>query len=66
LPYVPLTFEYQTTKPEDSTGRLALIVGAGLRYQWSDQLKASILGTATEFQTHWRELKVEASLRWTF
>jgi hypothetical protein len=65
-PYVPLTFEYQTTKPEDSTGRLALIVGAGLRYQWSDQLKASILGTATEFQTHWRELKVEASLRWTF
>ncbi len=65
-PYIPLTFEYQTTKPEDTTGRLALVVGAGLRYQWSDQLKAGILGTATEFQTHWRELKVEANLRWTF
>jgi hypothetical protein len=64
--YVPLTFEYQTTKPEDTTGRFALIVGAGLRYQWSDTLKAGILGTATEFQTHWRDVKVEANLRWTF
>ena len=65
-PYVPLTFEYQTTKPEDSTGRFALIVGAGLRYQCSDTLMAGILGTATEFQTHYREVKVEANLRWTF
>ena len=65
-PYVPLSFEYQTTKPQDRTSRAALIVGAGLRYQWSDQLKAGILGTATEFQTHYRELKVEANLRWAF
>ena len=65
-PYIPLTFEYQTTKPEDSTGRFALIVGAGLRYQWSDTLRAGILATATEFQTHYREVKVEANLRWTF
>jgi hypothetical protein len=65
-PYVPLSFEYQTTRPEDTTGRLALIVGAGLRYQWSDTLRAGILGTATEFQTHYRELKIEGNLRWTF
>jgi hypothetical protein len=65
-PYVPLTFEYQTTKPEDSTGRFALIVGAGLRYQWSDTLRAGILATATELQTHYREVKVEANLRWAF
>jgi outer membrane autotransporter protein len=65
-PYIPLTFEYQTTNPQDRTGRAALIVGAGLRYQWNDQLKAGILGTATEFETHWRDLKVEANLRWTF
>ena len=65
-PYVPLTFEYQTTKPEDNTGRFALIVGAGLRYQWSDMLRAGILATATELQTHYREVKIEANLRWTF
>ena len=65
-PYVPLSFEYQTTRPEDTTGRFALIVGAGLRYQWSDTLRAGILGTATEFQTHYRELKIEGNLRWTF
>lgn len=65
-PYVPLTFEYQTTRPEDTTGRFALIVGAGMRYQWSDQMRGGILFTASEFQTHWRELKIEANLRWTF
>jgi len=64
--YVPLTFEYQTTKPQDGAGRAALVVGAGLRYRWSDQLKGDIRATATEFETHIRDIKVEANLRWIF
>jgi hypothetical protein len=65
-PYVPLTFEYQTTQPQDQTGRAALQVGIGLRYQLSDQLKAGLLFTATEFEENWRDLKIEGHLRWTF
>jgi outer membrane autotransporter protein len=65
-PYLPLTFEYQTTKPQDQTGRAALRVGIGVRYQWTDQLKGGLLFTATEFQENWRDLKIEGNLRWTF
>jgi hypothetical protein len=65
-PYVPLIFEYQTTKPQDQTSRAALVVGIGLRYQWSDQLKGGLLVTATEYETNWRDIKVEGNLRWTF
>jgi uncharacterized protein with beta-barrel porin domain len=65
-PYLPLTFEYQTTKPQDQTSRAALRVGIGVRYRWTDQLKGGLLFTATEFQENWRDLKIEGNLSWTF
>lgn len=64
--YVPLTFEYETTRPQDGTSRAALVVGAGLRYQWGDQLKAGFLATTSQLKTHWQDVKLEANLRWTF
>jgi len=65
-PYVPLTFEYETTNPADGTSRAALIVGAGMRYRWSDSLTGGLLFESTEFKTHTRDYLVGANLRWSF
>ena len=65
-PYVPLRFEYETTTPLDGTSRAALVVGAGLRYRWSDMLTGGLLFESTELKTHMRDLVVSGHLRWSF
>lgn len=65
-PYVPLTFEYETTQPQDGTSRAALVLGAGLRYRWSDTLTGGLLVETTEIKTHTRDVLVGAHLRWSF
>ena len=64
--YVPLTFLYETTSPRDGVGRTALLVGAGLRYQLCDNIRAGLFATSTELQSHARNVTVGGSLRWTF
>ena len=64
--YVPLTFLYETTTPRDSVGRVALLVGAGLRYQLCDNIRAGLVATSTEFQSHTRNVTVGGNLRWSF
>ena len=65
-PYVPLTFEYETTNPNDGTSRTALVVGAGLRYRWSETLTGGLLAETTEVKTHTRDIRVGANVRWSF
>jgi hypothetical protein len=65
-PYVPLTLEYETTTPDDGTSRVALILGGGLRYRWSDSLMAGFVAETTEIKTHTRDVLIEANLRWSF
>ena len=65
-PYVPLTFEYETTTPADGTSRAALIPGVGLRYRWSDTLTGGLLFESTEIKTHTRDMLVSAHLRLSF
>jgi hypothetical protein len=65
-PYVPLTFEYQTTTPVDETSRAALVVGGGLRYRWSDALAGGLLVETTQIKTHTRDVLLSAHLRWSF
>ena len=64
--YVPLTFLYETTTPRDGVGRVALLVGAGLRYQLCDNIRAGLVATSTEFQSHTRNVTVGGNLRWSF
>ena len=65
-PYVPLRFEYETTAPLDGTSRAALVVGAGLRYRWSDMLTGGLLFESTELKTHTRDMVISGHLRWSF
>jgi hypothetical protein len=65
-PYVPITFEYQTTTPDDGSSRAALILGGGLRYRWSDALTGGLLVETTEIKTHTRDVLIGAHLRWSF
>jgi uncharacterized protein with beta-barrel porin domain len=65
-PYVPLRFEYETTTPNDGSSRAALVVGAGLRYRWSDALTSGLLFESTELKTHTRDMMVSGNLRWSF
>ena len=65
-PYIPLRFEYETTTPNDGSSRAALVVGAGLRYRWSDTLTGGLLFESTEFKTHVSDMLVSAHLRWSF
>jgi hypothetical protein len=64
--YVPATLRVETTEPRDLTSRVSLEVGAGLRYQLVDNIKAGLSATTTEIKTHWRDIRVGANLRWTF
>ncbi|HYU11210.1 MAG TPA: hypothetical protein VEK82_01450 [Stellaceae bacterium] len=61
-----MTFLYETTTPRDGVGRAALLVGAGLRYQVSDNLRAGLAATSTELQSLTRNVTVGGHLRWTF
>jgi hypothetical protein len=65
-PYIPLTFEYETTTPQDGTSRAALILGGGLRYRWSDTLTGGFLAETTQIKTHTRDVLIAAHLRWSF
>ena len=65
-PYLPLRFEYETTTPNDGTSRAALVVGAGVRYRWSDLLTGGLLFESTELKTHTRDMVVSGHLRWSF
>jgi uncharacterized protein with beta-barrel porin domain len=65
-PYLPVTYEYETTTPNDGTSRSAIVVGAGLRYHWSDTLTGGLLAETTEIKTHARDVLVEGNLRWGF
>jgi len=64
--YLPITFEYETTTPRDGTSRPALIVGGGVRYQWSDTVKAGLLATTTQIKNHTQDVLVGANLRISF
>ena len=64
--YVPLTLRVETTTPRDLTSRVSLEVGAGLRYQVADNIKAGLMATTTEIKTHTRDIRVGGNLRWTF
>ena len=65
-PYLPLTFEYETTKPNDGTSRAAVVVGGGLRYRWNDTLAGELLCETTEIRTHSRDVLISAHLRQSF
>ncbi len=65
-PYLPISYEYQTTAPEDGAGRSALVVGLGLRYRFGDALKAGIAVTDEELRAHERNATIAANLRFTF
>ncbi len=65
-PYLPLTYEYQTSAPEDGTNRSSLLVGIGLRYRIDDALKAGIVATDEELRSHERNATIAANLRLTF
>jgi hypothetical protein len=41
-PYLPLAVIGRTNDTHDGTGNVALLIGAGLRYQFSDRIKAGI------------------------
>jgi len=64
--YVPLTFLYETTTPRDGVGRAALLVGGGLRYHLSNNIRAGLVATSTELQSHTRNVTVGGNLPWTF
>jgi uncharacterized protein with beta-barrel porin domain len=65
-PYIPLTYEYQISAPEDGTNRSSLLVGIGLRYRIDDALKAGIVATDEELRSHERNATIAANLRLTF
>jgi outer membrane autotransporter protein len=65
-PYIPLTFEYETTKPNDGTSRTAVVLGGGLRYRWNDTLAGELLAETTEVRTHTRDVLISAHLRQSF
>ena len=65
-PYIPLTFEYETTSPNDGSSRAALIVGGGVRYFVSDTVTAGLLAETTQIKTHTRDVLISAHVRWSF
>ena len=65
-PYLPLTYEYETTSPRDGTGRNALVIGLGLRYTLGDALKLGIVATTTQLKSHYQEDTLAANLRYSF
>ncbi len=64
--YVPVMFEYETTRSIDESSRAALIPGIGLRYRWSDTLTGGLLFETTEVKTHTEDYLISANLRWSF
>jgi outer membrane autotransporter protein len=64
--YLPVMFEYETTRSIDESSRAALIPGVGLRYRWSDTLSGGLLFQTTEIKTHTQDYLIGAHLRWSF
>lgn len=64
--YVPVMFEYETTRSIDESSRAALVPGIGLRYRWSDTLSGGLLFQTTEIKTHTQDYLIGAHLRWSF
>jgi outer membrane autotransporter protein len=65
-PYLPFTYEYETTTPRDGTGRNDVVVGLGLRYSIGDALKLGIVATTTQLKSHAQEDTIAANLRYSF
>ncbi len=65
-PYLPFTYEYETTSPRDGTGRNDVVVGLGLRYTVSDALKLGIVATTVQLRSHYQEDTLAANLRYSF
>jgi hypothetical protein len=65
-PYLPLTYEYQTTTVTDGTSRSDLLVGLGLRYTLTDGIKLGLLGTSEQFRSHMRDDSISANVRFSF
>jgi outer membrane autotransporter protein len=65
-PYLPLTYEFQTTAPTDGVGRNAVILGAGLRYRYGDRLTIGILATTEQVRSHQQDDTIGANLRYSF
>lgn len=64
--YVPVLFEYETTRSIDGSSRAALVPGVGLRYRWSDTLSGGLLFETTEIKTHTQDYLIGAHLRLSF
>jgi outer membrane autotransporter protein len=65
-PYLPLTYEYETTTPRDGTSRNDIVVGLGLRYTLGDALKLGLVATTTQLRSHYQEDTIAANLRYSF
>ncbi len=65
-PYIPLTVEYETTNPRDGTGRGVVIIGAGVRYRFTDAIKGGIVVTSDEARSHSTNIVGAANLRISF
>jgi len=65
-PYLPITYEYQTTQVTDGTSHSDLLVGIGVRYIAGDNLKLGLLGTSETFRRHQRDDTIAANLRLGF
>lgn len=64
--YLPLTLEYETTKPRDGSSRTALVVGIGLRYQWTKAIKLGLVAKTTQIKTHTRDVIISGNFRVSF
>lgn len=65
-PYIPLTFQYETTQTRDGTGRAGVLIGAGARYQIQDTIKAGFQVLTEQLRTHSQNVTGSANLRFTF
>jgi outer membrane autotransporter protein len=65
-PYLPLSYEYETTSPRDGTGRQDIVVGLGLRYTLGDALKFGLVATTMQLRSHQQEDTIAANLRYSF
>jgi len=65
-PYIPLTFQYETTQTRDGTGNVGVLIGLGARYQIQDTIKAGFQVITEELRTHSQNVTGSANLRVTF
>jgi len=65
-PYLPFTYEHQTTQVVDGTSRDAVEIGLGLRYRLGDSLKLGIAYTSEHVRDHQSDDTIGANLRFSF